>query len=45
MKDGKAPGPDNFHAEFHKMFDDKEVQWLLKVLNCIYETGNIPQSG
>lgn len=43
MKDGKAPGPDDLHAEFLKMLDEDGIKWLTKLFNYIYSTGDIPR--
>lgn len=43
LKNRKATGPDNIPIEFLKAFDIRNLTHLTKMLNQIYETGEIPK--
>lgn len=40
-KNGKAPGPDNIHSEFLKLLDEDGINWLTRIFNKIYKSGQI----
>jgi endonuclease/exonuclease/phosphatase family metal-dependent hydrolase len=39
----KACGPDDIPVEVLKLIDDHNIDYLLRLFNSIYDTGNIPQ--
>ena len=39
-----SPGPDDIHYQFLKHLPDSSLSVLLKTLNDIWETGNVPNS-
>lgn len=41
-KQGKASGPDNMYIEVIKLLNDDTLKVLVKILNNIYETSEIP---
>lgn len=43
MKDGRAPGPDNFRSEILKLFDESGITQLTEMFNLIYEKGELPK--
>lgn len=42
MKLHRAAGPDQIQAEFLKLLDEERIQWLARIFNNIYATGDIP---
>ena len=44
MKNGKAPGTDKIRTEMIKSLSEKGKEHLLKLLNHIYTSGNIPKT-
>lgn len=43
MKEGNAPGSDQFHSEFLKLLDYSPIRWIGTIFSDIYQTGNIAQ--
>ena len=43
IKTGKAPGPDNIHAEILQLINEENLTRLTQLYNRIYETGQIPK--
>jgi len=43
IKDQQALGPDGIPAEILKLMEGKNLGWLRRVFNVIYDTGVLPR--